>query len=104
MNLLVNVGLLPDKQALMDRLDSLPPVCPVRIFLGLKCAFCGMTHAFIHLLYLDVREAFAANALSIPLAMGLLLWPLIWKFRSRQAALWGLLVLSGYAVLRNLPL
>ncbi len=105
----VIAGIFPEKEILLSHLDSLPPVCPLRIFLGLKCAFCGMTHAFVHLLYLDFHEAYKANALSIPLATGLVLAPLFmlirypWrpKLSSRGVAL-SILVLGVYAVFRNL--
>jgi hypothetical protein len=105
----MNAGIFPEKESLLAHLDSLPPVCPLKIFLGLKCAFCGMTHAFVHLLYLDFHEAYKANALSIPLATGLLLAPLFMIIRypwrpklSSRGVVLSILVLGVYAVFRNL--
>jgi hypothetical protein len=35
--------------------------CLFRYFSGFKCPGCGLTHAFIHLLKLEFKEAFAEN-------------------------------------------
>jgi hypothetical protein len=105
------------KPKLMSALDSLPKVCPLRIILGLKCAFCGMTHAFLHLAFFDWRNAFLENALSIPFAAILLFATgavatgsgrFADAFLSARFLRWGsflsVLVLVAYAILRNVPL
>jgi hypothetical protein len=92
-------------------LDSLPPVCPVKTVLGLRCSFCGMTHAFLHLFFGEWREAIRENPLSIPVFGGLLFlaggWvsgrlPAIPEERGRLLSWAAIGVLFLYALLRNL--
>jgi hypothetical protein len=97
---------------LIGVLDALPPVCPMRMILNLKCSFCGMTHAFLYLFFGEFREAFHENVLSIPLFFGILVgagaaslgrFP-DYKFEQRRRFLiLGLCALTGYTMLRNLP-
>ena len=44
--------------------------CPIRFTTGVSCAGCGMTRAYLHLLELDVSQAFHYHPLfwSVPLA------------------------------------
>ncbi len=105
------------KPNLISALDSLPKVCPLRIILGLKCAFCGMTHSFLHLAFFDWRDAFLENALSIPFAAILLVATgavatgsggftgvFLESHFLRRGSLLSIFVLVAYAILRNLPL
>jgi hypothetical protein len=91
-------------------LDGLPPSCPFRILTGFPCAFCGMTHAFLHAVFFDWQGAYQANALSIPLIGGGLVLsvllslgvPLRVSPRFRAKLVWVLLwVLVVYAILRT---
>ena len=49
---------------------SLPYTCPSRSLLGLPCATCGMTHAFVALAHGDLGAALAASPLGALLAAG----------------------------------
>ncbi|NDG85174.1 MAG: DUF2752 domain-containing protein [Proteobacteria bacterium] len=81
-------------------LDSLPPVCPVKRVLGLKCAFCGMTHAFFHLFFGEWREAVHENLLSIPVFVAAILLPV--RGAPGRLLAWGAIgVLFVYAIARN---
>ena len=93
-------------------LDSLPPVCPMRILFKLKCSFCGMTHAFLHLFFGEFREAIQENALSVPLFFGLLTGAglaAIGRFPNgnerlrRRLALFSIGILILYTTARNFP-
>ncbi len=41
--------------------------CPFRTFTGLRCPGCGLSHAAVCLTHLDIKGAFMANALFIPI-------------------------------------
>jgi hypothetical protein len=47
---------------------SLPYTCPARGLLGLPCATCGMTHAFVALAHGDLAAALHASPLGAALA------------------------------------
>jgi hypothetical protein len=40
---------------------SVPYTCPLRGWLGIPCATCGMTHAFVRLAHGDLAQALAAS-------------------------------------------
>lgn len=56
---------------------SLPYACPSKALLGLPCATCGMTHAFVALARLDLAGALAASPLGAALAAGAWLYALL---------------------------
>ena len=41
--------------------------CPFRTVTGLRCPGCGLSHAAVCLTHLDIKGAFMANALFIPI-------------------------------------
>jgi hypothetical protein len=49
---------------------ALPFTCPARGLLGLPCATCGMTHAFVALAHGDLAGALHASPLGLLLAAG----------------------------------
>jgi hypothetical protein len=49
---------------------ALPWVCPAKGLLGIPCATCGMTHAFVALAHLDLAGALQASPLGALLAGG----------------------------------
>jgi hypothetical protein len=49
---------------------SLPYTCPARGLLGIPCATCGMTHAFVALAHGDLAAALHASPLGAALAAG----------------------------------
>jgi hypothetical protein len=49
---------------------ALPFVCPARGLLGIPCATCGMTHAFVALAHGDLAGALHASPLGALLASG----------------------------------
>jgi hypothetical protein len=49
---------------------ALPYTCPARGLLGIPCATCGMTHAFVALAHGDVAGALHASPLGAALAAG----------------------------------
>ena len=93
--------------------DSPLPPCPFRALTGLYCPGCGSTRCLHALAHLDLADAMAMNPLLVlsllPLAVlilhgaGLLPRRLL-PLRNALAAprLW-LVLLLGFAVLRNLP-
>ena len=93
------------------KLNQFPEVCPLKKTLHLKCAFCGMTHAWIHLFFGDWRDAYRENLFSIPLLIGFLVMlaigvsgkgNLIPKEKQKTLGGLSLLLLCGYALIRNL--
>jgi hypothetical protein len=100
------------KDTLLHALNAFPPTCPTRIFFGIKCAFCGMTHALIHFVFFDWKAAFFENALAIPLFVLISAWIVLMSVRPerfnspRLSALpagIGIGILMAYSILRNLP-
>ncbi len=96
------------KDALLGWLDSLPPTCPLKSWFGFKCAFCGMTHAMIRILFFDFRGATAENLLSVPLAgvsltvLGLAAFSPV-RLIHRKGLAWSALgILCSYAIFRNI--
>jgi len=49
---------------------AVPYTCPARGLLGIPCATCGMTHAFVALAHGDLGAALAASPLGAALAAG----------------------------------
>jgi hypothetical protein len=49
---------------------ALPSTCPARGLLGIPCATCGMTHAFVALAHGDLAGALQASPLGAALAAG----------------------------------
>jgi hypothetical protein len=62
--------------------------CPFRLFLGIPCASCGMTHAFVYLAHGHVADAFRWSPLGAALA----------------AAVWAFAVADGLRVAAGWPL
>lgn len=56
---------------------SLPYQCPSRGILGIPCATCGMTHAFVALAHGDLAGAVDASPLGAALAGGAWLYALL---------------------------
>ena len=92
-------------------LTESPLICPLKRFTGLKCAFCGMTHAWIALFQGRFAEAWQQNILSIPLfsvIVTLLVLAALKKLPNfalrtrRNAGIASLSILMLYAILRNL--
>lgn len=102
----------------LSRLDpdapgSLLPPCPLHALTGLYCPGCGSTRALHALLHGDLAHALAMNPLlvvSLPVLAAMALNAAGWQPAGTQR-LWRalgrprpwLLLLVGYAVLRNLP-
>jgi hypothetical protein len=59
-------------EAALQVLGRVGPHCPMFAFTGLKCGFCGMSRAFIHLFAGETGEAFRLNVLSVPMFVGVL--------------------------------
>ena len=55
----------------------LPWTCPARGLLGIPCATCGMTHAFVALAHGDAAGAWSASPLGAVLAGGAWLYALL---------------------------
>jgi len=49
---------------------AIPYTCPARGLLGIPCATCGMTHAFVALAHGDLANALHASPLGAALAAG----------------------------------
>jgi hypothetical protein len=54
--------------------------CPFRALVGIPCATCGMTHAFVHAARLEVMQALRASPAGALLAAG------AWLFAAADAA------------------
>ena len=62
----------------MEALNSLPPFCPFKRYLGIDCYGCGMTRALSAFLHGNVRAALAYNRgvlFTLPILSLLALWP-----------------------------
>jgi hypothetical protein len=66
--------------------------CPVRLLVGIPCATCGMTRAFVHLAHGHVVEAFQWSPLGAALAAGA--WAFALADVVRVAAGWPLPAIS----------
>jgi len=56
---------------------ALPYTCPARGLLGIPCATCGMTHAFVALAHGDLGAAVQASPLGAALAAGAWLYAVL---------------------------
>ncbi len=96
-------------ESILDDISRFGQRCPVLLYTGWKCGFCGMTRAFIHLFDGGWRAALGLNLLSIPVFIGI---PgvLLGLALRRSAAIHtppilpvvAFSILATYAVLRNL--
>ncbi|MBS1959027.1 MAG: DUF2752 domain-containing protein [Bdellovibrionales bacterium] len=89
-------------------LSASPAQCPLKRFLGLKCAFCGMTHSWIAIFKGEWARAFQENLLGLPFLVGTMILALVVAIRpaafkwSRPATVLSLAVLLSYAIARNM--
>ena len=83
-----------------------PPLCPLRLTVGLPCPACGLTRAFCALTQADWQGALAANALCLPLALLFSIAPLValWELASGRPTTWHRGVLFSPLVARGLGL
>lgn len=83
-----------------------PPLCPLRLTVGLPCPACGLTRAFCALTQADWHTALATNALCLPLALLFSLAPLValWELASGQSGEWYRPVLFSPLLARALGL
>lgn len=83
-----------------------PPLCPLRLAVGLPCPACGLTRAFCALTQADWQGALAANALCLPLALLFSIAPLValWELASGRPTAWHRGVLFSPLVARGLGL
>ncbi|WP_313461905.1 DUF2752 domain-containing protein [Stenotrophomonas sp.] len=89
------------------------PGCPLYALTGLYCPGCGSTRCLHSLVHFDLPGAMAMNPLlviSLPFLLLMLLHMAGWRPRALDplmrvlaAPMFWLVVLVGYAVLRNLP-
>jgi hypothetical protein len=91
------------------------PVCAFRSVTGWWCPGCGLTRAAHHLLHGDLGQAFAHNALVVPivalLALGWITWLVdcggrrpAWLQRATIPAWFGLAIIAvAFAIARNVP-
>lgn len=98
-----------DQASFIHAIESGPNVCPLNRYTGLKCAFCGMTHAWIYFWHGHFAGAFRENRLSLLLFLGtpILLLSLalsnFWTAKKLKSFVWiSLAVLFAYAIFRNL--
>lgn len=57
-------------------MESIGITCPIKFMTGISCAGCGMSRAWISLLHLDIRRAFAFHPLFFTPPLFLLIY---WK-------------------------
>ena len=83
-----------------------PPLCPLRLTVGLPCPACGLTRAFCALTQADWHTALATNALCLPLALLFSLAPLValWELARGRPTSWYRGVLFSPVVARGLGL
>jgi hypothetical protein len=96
-----------DQKEMEKMLHLLPYRCPLLLFTGLKCAFCGMTHSWIAMFRGEIKSAFNENA------MGPVLWVLFFlilviksfgkklSIDSKRIALPTMIFLLAFAIARN---
>lgn len=67
-----------------------PPLCPLRLAVGLPCPGCGLTRAFCSLVQADWQAALSANLLCLPLALLLSVAPVValWELARGRAGAW----------------
>ena len=98
---------------LFVRLTGLSIPCVFRLVTKLKCPGCGITHLFMHLFKLELREAFLSNPLVFVLlpfagaylAVKLLFMPdrLENDSRAYKTAVWVLLgIVVAFGIVRNI--
>jgi Protein of unknown function (DUF2752) len=58
-----------------DFFDKGPSICLSQLILGVDCPACGLTRGIMHLIHMDLENAFAYNMLSfIVLPLMILIW------------------------------
>ena len=82
-------------------LNAIPYRCPLKAMTGLKCAFCGMTHAWLALFRGEWLRSFHENALGIPFLIFMVFshLGLIQVTRLRIVAV--IIIFTAYALIRN---
>jgi hypothetical protein len=82
------IGLLSFLVARFVPVLSIGVECPLRLALGIPCATCGMSHAFVHLAHGQLSRAFSSSPAGALLAAGV--WLLTLADGIRLAAGWPL--------------
>ena len=109
--LLLGCGLLVNfytQDQIENFLHSVPYRCPLRWITGLKCAFCGMTHAWISIYRGDFANAVHENILSIPLFVATIFLLATYSLNRKPKAnlrAWlgsSIAVMLVYAIIRNI--
>ena len=107
LTLITILNQLPD-QKLASLLTLSPYRCPLKWITGLKCAFCGMTHAWIHLAKGRFTLATHENLFAIPLFLVTLLvllygslYPIQNSLFAKRLTLFVFISLLIYTVFRN---
>lgn len=67
---------------------EVPYLCPLKAWVGLPCAACGMTHAFVWLAHGELRAAATASPLGALLAGGAWLYAVLDLGRVAAGAPW----------------
>ncbi len=103
---LVGVGVWLGAHLYAPYVASGPPLCPLRLAVGLPCPACGLTRAFCALTLADWQTALATNALCLPLALLFSLAPLValWELASDRAGEWYRPILFSPTLARALGL
>lgn len=67
-----------------------PPLCPLRLAVGLPCPACGLTRAFCSLVQADWQAALSANLLCLPLALLFSVAPVValWELARGRVGAW----------------